>query len=220
MTEKRFFTKINKNGTLIIIDKECHKEIIDMTLACEILNRLDLKLKTYNEQLGEQQVTIKNLQEGIDYWKQKYEEGTETFTFPPNCDECDFLGSNGICGYCKFTLNCYDGKEDLMDGEVLQNCPLKPLINENKQLRGMNKQLREINKEIGDDLYNCRVNKNIISKALKLWQNTLAEYDICTIKDFKESFELDAKINKEKDKKIKELEVKVLNLELELMKYE
>ena len=170
--------------------------------------------------MNEKQDTINKLKEERDYWKQKYEEGTETFTFPPNCDECDFLGTNGICGYCKFTLNCYDGKEDLIDGEVLQNCPLKPLINENKQLKGMNKQLREINKKIGDDLYNCRVNKNIISKALKLWQNTLAEYDICTIKDFKESFELDAKINKEKDEKIKELEVKVLNLELELMKNE
>ena len=162
MTEKRFFTKINKNGTLVIIDKECHIEIIDMTLACEVLNRLDLKLKTYNEQLGEQQVTIKNLQEGMDYWKQKYEEGTETFTFPLNCDGCDFLETNDVCGYCKFTLKCYVGKEDLVDGEVLPNCPLKPLINENTQLRGMNKQLREINKKIGDDLYNCRVNKNML----------------------------------------------------------
>lgn len=171
-------------------------------------------LKGCCELLNEQQTTIKNLQEGRDYWKQKYEEGTETFTFPPNCDECDFLGNNGICGYCKFTLHCYDSKEDLMDGEVLPNCPLKPLINENEKLRGMNKQLREINKEIGDDLYNCRLNKNIIAEKLKLWQDTLAEYDIYTINDLAESFELDAKINKEKDEKIKELEVKVLNLEL------
>ena len=64
-TEKRFFTKINKNGTLVIIDKECHVEIIDMTLACEVLNRLDLKLKTYNEQIGEQQDTIQSLNEEI-----------------------------------------------------------------------------------------------------------------------------------------------------------
>ena len=52
---------------------------------------------------------------------------------------------------------------------------------------------------------------------MKLWQDILAEYDIYTIKDFRKLFELDAKINKEKDDKIKELEVKVLNLELELM---
>ena len=55
MSEKRFFTKVNKNGRNVIIDKECHIEIIDLTLACEVLNRLDLKLKTYNEQLKQLQ---------------------------------------------------------------------------------------------------------------------------------------------------------------------
>lgn len=69
MSEKRFFTKINKNGRLVIIDKECHIELIDLTLACEVLNRLDLKLKTYNEQLGEQQATINELQSIIDHIK-------------------------------------------------------------------------------------------------------------------------------------------------------
>ena len=67
----------------------------------------------------------------------------------------------------------------------------------NKNLKEINKQLREINKELGDDLYNCRLNKNIITEKLKLWQDTLAEYDIYTIKDLGESFELDAKISKE-----------------------
>ena len=55
MSEKRFFTKVNKNGRNVIIDKECHIEIIDLTIACEVLNRLDLKLKTYNEQLKQLQ---------------------------------------------------------------------------------------------------------------------------------------------------------------------
>lgn len=64
MSEKRFFTKVNRNGRLVIIDKECHIELIDLTLACDVLNRLDLKLKTYNEQLGKQQ-------EEISYWKHR-----------------------------------------------------------------------------------------------------------------------------------------------------
>ena len=55
MSEKRFFTKVNKNGRNVIIDKECHTELFDMTLACDVLNRLDLKLKTYNEQLKQLQ---------------------------------------------------------------------------------------------------------------------------------------------------------------------
>lgn len=174
----------------------------DLKGCCELLNELNDECKFLAKQR--------------DYWKQKYDKRTKTFTFPPNCDECDFLGNNGICGYCKFTLNCYDSKEDLINGGVLPNCPLKPLIT-------MNEQLREINKELGDDLYNCRLNKNIIAEKLKLWQDTLTEYDIYTIKDLGKSFELDAKLSKEKDEKIKELEVKVLNLELkneELMKNE
>lgn len=114
------------------------------------------------------------------------EEGTETFTFPSNCDECDFLGNNGICGYCKFTLHCYDSKEDLEDGGVLPNCPLKPLINKNVQLKETNEHLREINKELGDDLHNCRINKNIISEKLRLWQDVHKKYGIYNIKDFEE----------------------------------
>lgn len=100
MSEKRFFTKVNKNGKNVIIDKECHTELFDLTLACEVLNRLDLKLKHYNEVNGEQQATIKKLQDlcgesdgenaklrienkqlrqSVEYWQKKYEEGTETF---------------------------------------------------------------------------------------------------------------------------------------------
>lgn len=103
-------------------------------------------------------------------------------------------------------------------------CNLVGLLNEQQAtisaLKEENEQLRGINKEIGDDLYNCRLNKDIVSEKLKLWQDTLAEYDIYTIKDLYESFELDAKTSKEKDKKIKELEVKVLNLELEIKRLE
>ena len=63
MMSKRFFTKINNKGRLVIIDKECHTELFDMALACEVLNRLDLKLKHYNEVNGEQQATICKLQD-------------------------------------------------------------------------------------------------------------------------------------------------------------
>lgn len=65
MSDKRFFCIINKKGRNVIIDKECHIEIIDLTLVCEVLNRLDLKLKTYNEQLGEQQATIQRMKHSL-----------------------------------------------------------------------------------------------------------------------------------------------------------
>ncbi len=104
-----------------------------------------------------------------------------------------------------------------------QERELKKKNEQIKCLKEEREQLQKKNKGLGDDLYNCRLNKNIIGEKLKLWQDTLAEYDIYTIKDFAESFELDSEISKEKDEKIKELEVKVLNLELkneELMKNE
>ena len=123
----------------------------------------------------------------------------------------------------KYANHLQDTKTDIHYYLTSEKIGCMDLFDEIERLTEENGQLREINKELGDDLYNCRVNKNIISKILKLWENTLAEYDIYTIKDFTESFELDAKINKEKDEKIKELQVKVLNLELEkeeLMKNE
>ena len=59
-------------------------------------------------------------------------------------------------------------------------------------------KLQEENEQLRENLHNCRLNKNIISEKLKLWQDVHKEYNIYSIKDFEESFELDAKINKEK----------------------
>ena len=63
MGEKRFFCIINKKGRNVIIDKECNIEIIDLTMVCDVLNRLDLKRKHYNEVNGKQQATICKLQD-------------------------------------------------------------------------------------------------------------------------------------------------------------
>ena len=127
--------------------------------VCELLNKLNDECKFLAKQR--------------DYWKQKYEEGTETFTLPPNCDECDFLGSNGICGYCKFTLNCYDSKEDLIDGEVLPNCPLKPLINMNGQLR---KQIQNYEKLISNSYVGIEETLDGFVGKYVIWEDELQKY--------------------------------------------
>lgn len=88
-------------------------------------------------------------------------------------------------------------QQDIISQLKQENEKLKRQLNKQNT---MNIQLREINKKIGDDLYNCRLNKNITSKALKLWQDKLAEYDIYTINDLEESFE-----TRKEDKKIKDL---------------
>lgn len=83
--------------------------------------------------------------------------------------------------------------EDLVDWaskianrNVVLDEKIGELQRENKKLKEINRQLREINKELGDDLYNCRLNKNIIREKLKLWQDVHKEYDIYSIKDFEE----------------------------------
>ena len=94
------------------------------------------------------------------------------------------------------------GVLDIVTGRTFNSFEIVDVLNEQQaiiqSLKEENEQLREINKELGDDLYNCRLNKNIIREKLKLWQDAHKEYNIYSIKDFEESFELDAKINKEK----------------------
>ena len=76
MSEQRFKITINQKGRAVIIDKECSFEIIDMSCACHILNRLDLKLKHYNEVNGEQQATISKLQQEL---KEAIQEGINQY---------------------------------------------------------------------------------------------------------------------------------------------
>ena len=58
--------------------------------------------------------------------------------------------------------------------------------------RNMSKQLERItaleneNEQLRENLHNCRLNKNIISEKLKLWQDVHKEYNIYSIKDFEE----------------------------------
>ena len=49
----------------------------------------------------------------------------EYLKVPTSCDDCFALGNNGICGYCRFTMNCYDGKDDLLDDNKLEDCPFR-----------------------------------------------------------------------------------------------
>ena len=71
----------------------------------------------------------------------------------------------------------YDNGEEMMLDEIVD------LLN---KLYEENKLLRTINKEIGDDLYSCRLNKNIISEKLKAWQDIHKKYNIYSAKDFEE----------------------------------
>lgn len=86
-------------------------------------------------------------------------------------------------------LPIFDNGVEMADGDVCI------LLNEQQATISA---LKEENEQLRENLHNCRLNKNIIREKLKLWQDAHKEYNIYSIKDFEESFELDAKINKEK----------------------
>lgn len=120
--------------------------------------------------------------------------------FPINSDEPIRIISDSVedKDYYKFSDICnvlneqQDTISQLQDICGESDCENAKLRIENKRLQAKNEQLREI-------LHNCKFNKNIIREQLKLWQDTLAKYNIYTIKDLSDSFELDTKISKEKD---------------------
>ena len=156
MSEKRFTFYYERGNEVVIEDngkRLSNKKVVDL------LNELNDECKFLTKQR--------------DYWKQKYEKRTKTFTFPPNCDECDFLANNGICGYCKFTLNCYDSKEDLVNGEILPNCPLKPLINMNEQLK---KQIQNYEQLISNSYVGEEETLDGFVGKYVIWENELQRY--------------------------------------------
>lgn len=81
------------------------------------------------------------------------------------CDDCEYLGSNGVCGYCRFTYECYDGKEDLGDDKRLPNCPFKTDFIEwalNK-IEEKNNKIMEL-----EEIINFKDEKiNLLKKCLK-----------------------------------------------------
>ena len=92
------------------------------------------------------------------------------------------------------------GETDLFEwvednGEMIST---KECVNKLNEQQATISALKEENEQLRENLHNCRLNKNIIREKLKLWQDAHKEYNIYSIKDFEESFELDAKINKEK----------------------
>ena len=87
------------------------------------------------------------------------------------------------------------GVLDIVTGRTFNSFEIVDVLNEQQAII---QSLKEENEQLRENLHNCRLNKNIIREKLKLWQDAHKEYNIYSIKDFEESFELDAKINKEK----------------------
>ena len=172
----------------------------DLKGCCKLLNELNDECKFLAKQR--------------DYWKQKYEEGTETFTFPPNCDECDFLGNNGICGYCKFTLNCYDSKEDLIDGEVLPNCPLKPLTKKLNEQQDTIFKLQDLCGKSDGENMKLRIENKKLKEEIRLLKPTNIEQYEQIVQLQKENEQLQAQLReKEEDEQLYANEIVKLNKE-------
>ena len=126
MSEKRFACKVKKKGDIEYVLFIDTREDVEYMSFFEILDLVN-NLYNENEQLKqEHKVAIDEMitdYKELEKENEQLKSNCDIYKIPTNCDECQFLGTNGICGYCKFTLECYDGKNDLINGKVLPNCP-------------------------------------------------------------------------------------------------
>ena len=67
-----------------------------------------------------------------------------------------------------------------------ENEQLKQKVDFYKYFQKDARELEKENEQLRENLHNCRLNKNIISEKLKLWQDVHKEYDIYNINDFEE----------------------------------
>ena len=105
------------------------------------------------------------------------------FKFEKECTE-NFFTEKGVF---------YNNERPMSVNEIITL--LNSLYNENEQLKKADKlnekfatemieRLQKENEQLRENLYNCRLNKNIISEKLKLWQDVHKKYNIYSIKDF------------------------------------
>ena len=125
--------------------------------------------------------------------------------------EFDFGKVEDIIGFDKYIEEKLSEKQKIIDEQQATIRRLQDLCGksdgENAKLRIENKmlekevkllkptnleqyeqiqKLQEENEQLRENLHNCRLNKNIISEKLKLWQDVHKEYNIYSIKDFEE----------------------------------
>ena len=67
-----------------------------------------------------------------------------------------------------------------------ENEKLKQKVDFYKYFQKDARELEKENEKLRENLHNCRLNKNIISEKLKLWQDVHKEYNIYNINDFEE----------------------------------
>lgn len=109
-----------------VFDRLHHKHL-SLDEVCDIINQME------NELLNAKREKMDNY-----------------YSIPKNCDSCVFLKNNGICGYCAFTLECYDSKDDLDEYGLLKTCPFK------QKIKGVNIMKME-GKEFSDSVYELGV---------------------------------------------------------------
>ena len=200
MNEKKF---VNHNGFVKLKGYYCKPHYFGLDNDGNITHDnekvdIDKTIKVYTDKFEELVTRCKQLQKERDYWKAKYDEGTKTFEIPDyykiptSCDDCTFLGNNGICGYCKFTCECYDGKGDLVDGNVLPNCPFHrndrllekcrdkyrrldlELLQKIRQVGDLLKRIKQLEKE--NEEFREEINAKNCHKCMNYCQDKASDY--------------------------------------------
>ena len=108
---------INSDDSLpCITDRQDGKDYVRMSDLVDLLNDQQSTIKHLEEEMGELENDLLN---------PKREKMDNYYQIPKNCGSCTFLGNNGVCGYCKFTLKCYDSEDDLTEYGSLPSCPFR-----------------------------------------------------------------------------------------------
>ena len=120
MSEKRF-KPLYPSLIHKIVDSDGKRYTLDD--LCVLLNEQQATINELSEKIDEMSEYFGELENDLLCERKKHTD--HYYSIPKDCDHCLFLGNNGVCGYCKFTLECYDSEDDLTDYGSLPSCPFK-----------------------------------------------------------------------------------------------
>lgn len=130
-SELYMYSEVFEHFELVMLKLQPFKDLLDYydQLSAELVGFAitkdikDFEIAHFDIELLEQMK--KKIEKEINEQKKLFGESSSSEnTKVVQCDTCEKLAYNGICNYCTLTHECYDSKEDLING-ALPKCPLK-----------------------------------------------------------------------------------------------
>lgn len=124
--ELYMYSEVFEHFELIMLKLQPFKSLMDMyeNLSPDLVGFAITKdVNDFEVGLLDDEV-LQSLKKKIDDELDKRKSSSAGVTTVVQCDSCGLLRYNGICNYCALTMECYDSRDDLIDG-ILPNCPKK-----------------------------------------------------------------------------------------------